>query len=78
MVAHAAIPSVGPTIAAAQTALQESIATFELFAVRLEQALATRDAPIKAAPRLGLAAVAGLSSLALAASCWALCRVMLG
>lgn len=66
-------------IAAAQARLQESIATCELFAVRLEQALTARDAPAKAAqPRPALAAVAGLSSLALVVSCWALYRVMLG
>lgn len=66
-------------IAAAQAGLQESIATFELFAVRLEQALAAREAPAGAVqPRRGFAAIAGLSSLALAASCWALYQVMLG
>lgn len=66
-------------IGTAQAALQESIATFELFAVRLEQALAAREAPARAAhPRAGLAAIAGLSGLALVTSCWALCRVMLG
>lgn len=66
-------------IAAAQAGLQESIATFELFAVRLEQALAARDAPPGGVqPRRGFAALAGLSSLALVASCWALYRVMLG
>ena len=67
-------------IAAAQAELQESIATFELFAVRLEQARAplARRRPERVQPRRGLAAVAGLSSLALVASCWALYRVMLG
>jgi hypothetical protein len=66
-------------IGTAQAALQESIATFELFAVRLEHALAAREAPARAAqPRAGLAAIAGLSGLALVTSCWALCRVMLG
>ena len=75
-------PSLAPAladIAAAQAGLQESVATFELFAVRLEQALAAREAPAEVAqPRLGMAAVAGLSGLALVASCWALYRVMLG
>ena len=66
-------------IAACQANLQESIATFEVFAIRLEQALAAREAPAGAvAPRRALAAVVGLSSLALVASCCALARVMLG
>ena len=66
-------------IAAAQAGLQESIATFELFAIRLEQALAVRETPANAGPsRRGLLVVTGMSSLALLGSCWALCRVMLG
>lgn len=75
-------PSLGTAltdIAAAQASLQESISTFELFAIRLEEALATREGPAgaTAAPR-GLAVVATISSLALLGSCWALWRVMLG
>ncbi len=66
-------------VAAAQAALQESIATVELFAVRLEQALALRERPAEAAPsRRGLALVAGVSVTALVASCCALARTMLG
>lgn len=64
-------------IAAAQAELKESLATFELFAVRLEQALAGRDAPAArtAAPR-GLTAVAALAGLALIGSGWALWRTV--
>ncbi len=66
-------------IAAAQAGLQDTIATVELFAIRLEAALATREAPAGAAPaRRGLFVVAAISSLALLGSWWALCRVMLG
>lgn len=65
-------------ISAAQTGLQESIATFELFAVRLEQALVTREAPATVVPtRRGLQIVTAISSLALLGSCWALYRTML-
>ncbi len=67
-------------IASAQAALQENIATVELFAVRLEQALATREAQVRPTVpgRRGLIVVTTISSLALLSSCWALCRVMLG
>lgn len=65
-------------IFAAQAGLQESIATFELFAIRLEQALAAREAPAAPAPtRRGVQAVAAISSLALLGSCWALYRTLL-
>ncbi|GAC1342561.1 MAG: hypothetical protein NVSMB18_16820 [Acetobacteraceae bacterium] len=65
-------------VAAAQTALQQGIETLELFVVRLEQALSTRNVPAPSdRPRLGLAAVGAVSLLALAASGWALARVML-
>ena len=66
-------------IAAAQAGLQESIATLELFAVRLETSLANREMPTQAAPaRHGLLAVAAVSGLALISSGVALCRIMLG
>jgi hypothetical protein len=66
-------------IAAAQAGLQESIATVELFAVRLEDAFATREVPVGAPPaRRGLLVVTAISSLALLVSCCALYRVMLG
>ena len=66
-------------IAAAQTNLNESIATFELFAIRLEQALATREAPEGSAPaRRSLVVVTAIASLALLSSCWALWRTMVG
>ena len=66
-------------IAAAQSVLQDSIATVELFAIRLETALATREAPAGPAPaRRGLLVVAAISGLALLGSCWSLYRVMLG
>jgi hypothetical protein len=66
-------------IAAAQASLQDSIATVELFAIRLEEALAARETPVGAAPaRRGLLVVGAISSLALLGSCWALYRVMLG
>lgn len=66
-------------IAAAQAGLQESIATVELFAVRLEEASNHREVPVVAAPaQRGLMAVAAISGLALLGSGWALCRVMLG
>ena len=66
-------------IAAAQAGLQESIATVELFAVRLEEALAAHEAPVGASPpRRGLLVVTAISSLALVVSCCALYRVMLG
>lgn len=65
-------------ISAVQAGLQESIATFELFAIRLEQALVTREAPVAAVPtRRGLQIVTAISSLALLGSCWALYRTML-
>ena len=65
-------------ISAAQAGLQESIATFELFAVRLEQALVSREAPVSAVPaRRGLQIVTAIASLSLLGSCWALYRVML-
>lgn len=65
-------------ISAAQAGLQESIATFELFAIRLEQALVTREPPATAVPtRRGLQIVTAISSLALLGSCWALYRAML-
>ena len=66
-------------VAAAQTSLKESIATFELFAIRLEQSLATRETPVGDAPaRRGLAVVMAIASLALFSSCWALWRTMVG
>ena len=66
-------------IATVQAGLQEGIATFELFAVRLEQALASREAPhaVKATSR-GTATVAAVAGLALIGSCWALWRTMAG
>lgn len=65
-------------ISAAQAGLQESIATFELFAIRLEQALVSREAPVSAVPtRRGLQIVTAIASLTLLGSCWALYRVML-
>ena len=74
-------PSLAPAladIAAAQSGLQESIATFELFAIRLEQALAAREGQTRAAPtRWGLVVVATIACLALLASCAALFRIML-
>ena len=64
-------------IAVAQAALQESIGTFELFAIRLEQALASREAPTGANPaRRALVIVASVASLALFASCMALWHTM--
>lgn len=66
-------------ISAAQAGLREHIATFELFAVRLEEALATREAPAGVEPaRRGLQVVTAMSSLALLGSCWAIYKVMLG
>ena len=66
-------------IAAAQAGLQENIATFELFAIRLEEALTAREAPAGAAPaRRGLVVATAISIVALLGSCLALCRVMLG
>ncbi len=75
-------PSVGNAlaeIAAVQAGLQESVATFELFAIRLEQALAGREtsAARGATPR-GLFAVAAVAGLALIGSSWALWRTMVG
>ena len=64
-------------IAVAQAALQESIGTFELFAIRLEQALASREAPTGANPaRRALVIIASVASLALFASCMALWHTM--
>lgn len=66
-------------IAAAQTNLRENIATFELFAIRLEQALAAREAPGSSAPaRRSLAVVTAIASVALLSSCWALWRTVVG
>lgn len=66
-------------IAATQASLQENIATFELFAIRLEAALAARESPAGTIPaRRGLLVATAISSLALLGSCWALYRVMLG
>lgn len=74
-------PSVASALAdisAAQAGLQESIATFEVFVIRLEQALVSREAPVSTVPtRRGLQLVAAIASLALLGSCWALYRVML-
>ena len=66
-------------IATVQAGLQDSLATFELFAVRLEQALASREMPTATSrmPR-GLSVVAALATLALFGSCWALWRTMVG
>ena len=65
--------------AATQTALQESIATLEIFVARLEQSLAAHPAPTQAPPRrVALAGVAATALLALLASLWALARTMLG
>ena len=75
-------PPAGPAlaeVAAAQASLQESIGTLELLAIRLQQALGARDEASDPAgrPRL-LAAVAGVSGLALVAACAALARTLLG
>ena len=67
-------------IAATQSALQEGIATLELFVVRLEQALTAHlVAPTQLAPRrVALACVAVTASLAMLVSFWALARTTLG
>ena len=66
-------------IAAAQARLQDSIATFELFAVRLEQAVSAREQPsAPTAPPRVYAVVVGVSGMALLVSCVALWRAVLG
>lgn len=66
-------------IAAAQANLQETLQTVELFAIRLEQALAGREIhPPQAAPNGAVIAAVCLSSLAFVASCVALGRIVLG
>ncbi len=83
---QAALLQKGPSVSAsladvttAQVGLQEQIATFELFAVRLEQALLAREttATVPVAGR-ALVVVTGVSGLALVTACVALGRVMLG
>ena len=65
-------------VAASQGSLQESIATFEMFAVRLEQALLGRDAPVSVTTsNRFLATVAAISAISLVASCIALARVVM-
>ena len=66
-------------IATVQAGLQESLVTLELFAVRLEQALTSREtAPPARTTSPGVAAVAAVACLALLSSCWALWRTMAG
>ena len=66
-------------IAVTQAGLKESISTLELFAIRLEEALATRDVATGRTPaRLSMAIVTAIASLALLSSCWALWRTMVG
>lgn len=74
-----AVSSALSEMATVQAGLQEGLATLELFAVRLEQAFASRGAPPpeKAVSR-GAAAVAAVAGLALVGSCWALWRTMAG
>ncbi len=65
-------------IAATQAALQEGIATLELFVARLEQGSAAQPAAAATTrqPRLALAGVAAISLLALIASSVALVRAL--
>ena len=67
-------------IATVQAGLQESLATFELFAVRLEQALASREAPTgtSARPQRAVVIIAVIATIALFGSCWALLRTIAG
>ena len=67
-------------IATVQAGLQESLATFELFAVRLEHALASREAPTttNARPSRVVVIIAAIATLALFGSCWALLRTIAG
>lgn len=66
-------------ISTVQAGLQESLATFELFAVRLEQALANREAPTRTDRRPhAFAIIALMATLALFCSCWALWRTLAG
>lgn len=65
-------------IAAAQTELRKSIDIFELFAVRLEQAVSKSEAPVKPAPARGaMVAVATIATAALLTSCWSLAHILL-
>ena len=65
-------------VAAAQTALADSVATLELFVARLEQGMAALAAPRTrtAQPRWALGGMAALSVAALVLSVWALIHVM--
>lgn len=64
-------------IATVQAGLQESLATFELFAVRLEHALANREAPTSTSKRSrAVTIMAVMATLALFCSCWALWRTI--
>lgn len=66
-------------IAAAQAKLSETIATVELFVVRLETALQGREqVATMVAPRRMLTAAVGISFLAFLTSCWAVYRTVLG
>lgn len=64
-------------VAAAQAKLGEAVATIELFVVRLESLLQSREQVVDARPpRRLLAATVGLSCLAFLTSCWAVYHVV--
>lgn len=66
-------------IASAQSKLNETLSTIELFVVRLETAFQRHDpSPAAREPRRMLAAAVTMSGLAFVVSAWALCRTLLG
>jgi hypothetical protein len=66
-------------IAATQAKLGETVATVELFVIRLETALQNRDpVPTESPHRRMLATAVAISCLACLTSCWAVYQVVVG